>query len=181
MTYLVVDPNTLTTPANVTVNIDQSTGEVTLTPNAGFLGTIHLLATVRPLSNSSEYDSQAFALDVEVPSLDSVANQTTAAGLVDTLTLTAHDVQGDGVVYKVVDPATLAAPANADVSIDQATGEVALTPHADFRGTLNLLAEGGDPNSPDDPANYTTQAFQWNVVGPTLEQLTIKPRPLRHP
>ena len=44
--YAVVDPTTFGTPANVTVSINQSTGQVTLTPATGFTGTISLLAGV---------------------------------------------------------------------------------------------------------------------------------------
>ena len=43
VTYSIVDPTTLTVPApHVTVDIDQPTGAVTLTPDAGFGGFVPL-------------------------------------------------------------------------------------------------------------------------------------------
>ena len=147
VTYVVEDATTGTTPTNASVSIDQSTGQVTLTPNSGFVGTIQLLATVRPATGAtSSVDSQAFSLTVQaatvqLPTLDAVANQTTAAGVDDTFTLTSHPATGESVVYKVVDASTLAAPTNVDVNIDQTTGDVTLTPHAGFTGTINLMAE----------------------------------------
>ena len=47
MTYKIFDPTTHAAPTNVTISINQSTGQVTLTPAAGFTGTLHLLAGVR--------------------------------------------------------------------------------------------------------------------------------------
>jgi len=55
------------TPTDVTVHIDQATGHVTLTPAAGFSGTINLLAAVRAANAAdlqSIYDTQAFTLTV---------------------------------------------------------------------------------------------------------------------
>ncbi len=65
--YTVVNPTTFQAPFGVTVNIDQATGVVTLTPDAGFSGTVNLLAGVRPQSSSdtkANYDTQAFTLTI---------------------------------------------------------------------------------------------------------------------
>ncbi len=54
-------------PSNVTVDIDQDTGLVTLTPDAGFTGTINLLAGVRSATADDEqanYNTEAFTLTV---------------------------------------------------------------------------------------------------------------------
>lgn len=75
LTFVVRDANNFSaTPANVRVDIDQSTGLVTLTPEAGFTGTIQLLAGVRdqtnrggaftPLDDRSQFDTQRFTLTV---------------------------------------------------------------------------------------------------------------------
>ena len=58
-------------PTNVTVSIDQATGQVTLMPATGFTGTIALLAGVRAASATdtySNYDTHEFVLTVEIPS-----------------------------------------------------------------------------------------------------------------
>jgi hypothetical protein len=70
LTFVVRDPTTFSTPANVTVNIQGSL--VTLTPAPGFTGTISLLAGVRdqtargglPVDDRSNFDTQAFTLNV---------------------------------------------------------------------------------------------------------------------
>ncbi len=65
--YTVVDPVSFGAPANVTISINQQTGQVTLTPAAGFTGTINLLAGVRAQSAAdaqANYDTQAFTLTV---------------------------------------------------------------------------------------------------------------------
>lgn len=74
VTYTVTDPNNFgVTPANVSVSVDQATGKVTLTPAAGFLGTINLVAGVRDgtnrvqggtLSSRDNFDTQRFTLTV---------------------------------------------------------------------------------------------------------------------
>jgi cyclophilin family peptidyl-prolyl cis-trans isomerase len=160
--YTVVDPSTFAAPANVTVSINQTTGVVTLTPTAGFSGTINLLAGVRAASatdTKTNYDTQAFTLTVENPTLGSVSNFETTGTTPATFTLTSSDPAGQGVVYTVVDPTTFAAPTNATVSIDQSTGIVTVTPNAGFVGVINLLAGVRESTAADAQANYNTQAF----------------------
>ena len=48
--YTILSDTSDAAPTNVTVSIDQTTGQVTLTPAAGFTGTIALLAGVRATS-----------------------------------------------------------------------------------------------------------------------------------
>ena len=55
--YDIVDATSFSTPQQVTVSIDQSTGKVTLTPEAGFTGTLNFRAEVR--ANSAENDVQS--------------------------------------------------------------------------------------------------------------------------
>ena len=69
--YTILSDTSDAAPTNVTVSIDQTTGQVTLTPAAGFTGTIALLAGVRATSAADKfanYDTHAFVLTVEVPS-----------------------------------------------------------------------------------------------------------------
>lgn len=77
LTYAVGSATSLfTAPTNVTAAIDQNTGLVTLTPAAGFTGTIDLLVGVRDLTNRSggatldvagNFDTQVVRLTVRVP------------------------------------------------------------------------------------------------------------------
>lgn len=74
LTFLVTDPNNFgATPANVTVSIDQAHHRATLTPNAGFTGTVDLLVGVRDqtdrsggfgLNFQSNFDTQQIKLTV---------------------------------------------------------------------------------------------------------------------
>jgi hypothetical protein len=193
--YTVVDANTFAAPTNVTVSIDQSTGQVTLTPVNGFVGTINLLAGVRADTADdvqANYDTLAFTLTVSLdsslnPTLGSVSNQETVTATPVNFTLTSTDSAGVGVAYEVVDAATLAAPTNATVSIDQTTGQVTVTPNAGFTGTLNLLAGVRQANAPDEQANYDTQTFSITVnsdavvtptLGPISDQTTVAGTPV---
>src|SRR5262249_9624027 len=101
---------------------------------------------------------------VVAPTLGSVANQTTVAKHSISFTLSSTDSLGDQVSYSVVDATTLGAPTSFDVSIDQGTGNVTLTPHSGFTGAENLLARVIAVDSPDEPANYTTQPFTSAVI-----------------
>jgi fibronectin type 3 domain-containing protein len=68
--YIVVDATTEEAPTNVTVSINQSTGQVTLTPAAGFTGVESLLVGVRGSAAADQnlaYDTQQITLTVEIP------------------------------------------------------------------------------------------------------------------
>lgn len=167
------------------VNVNHTTGAVTVVPNSGFVGTINVIVGVRAVSASNtlaNFDTQQFTVTVLAPTLAPVVDQTTAVGVADLLTLNTTDPIGDDLVYKIVDANTLAAPDHVAVSIDS-TGHVTLTPDAGFSGTVNLKAEVRSVDSPDVQANYVvTQAFALNVVAPTLNavenQLTDLGQPL---
>jgi cyclophilin family peptidyl-prolyl cis-trans isomerase len=173
LTYSVVDASG-STPANVTVNINQATGQVTLTPAAGFTGVIHLKAGVKRTAdtNPNAVDTQAFDLTVNAasetkPTLNAVANQTTTAGTAVMFTLTSTNPGGGDVVYKVADPTTFGTPANVTVVIDQNTGKVTLTPAAGFTGTINLVAGVRSADDPDVQASYDLKSFTLTVGSAT--------------
>jgi cyclophilin family peptidyl-prolyl cis-trans isomerase len=176
VSYIVVDSQTLGQPTKVTQQLNQQSGMVSFTGKAGFTGNVNLLAGVRatsaPANMLESYDTQKFTLTLVAPTLSPVSNQTTAIGAADKFTLSSVDTLGNNVAYSVVDAATLAAPTNLDVSINQSTGEVTLTPHAGFTGTVNLLARVIDVTSANDPANFVTQPFTLTVVAPTLDPVT---------
>jgi cyclophilin family peptidyl-prolyl cis-trans isomerase len=170
VTYFVVDPQTLGLPTAVVEQIDQQTGMVSFTGNPGFTGDVRLLAAVRAASannNLANFDTQQFTLTLVAPTLSPVSSQTTASGAADQFILSSVNSLGNNVVYSVVDASTLAAPTSVDVNIDQSTGEVTLTPHAGFTGTVSLLARVIDVTSANDPANFVTRPFTL-TVGPPL-------------
>ncbi len=114
--YRIFDPATQAAPANVVVNIDQPSGQVTITPNASFTGTLNLVAGVRAAGAAdafANYDTSAFRLtvtaasSVAAPTGLSVMTSTTAgpfddAGFVTTATptLTVNAVTGATVQIK---------------------------------------------------------------------------------
>src|SRR5262249_39157633 len=72
LVYQIVDPTTHQAPPHVTVSTINSSGQVTLTPEAGFSGSISLLAEVRAAGSDdvqSNYVTQAFTLNVAKPTL----------------------------------------------------------------------------------------------------------------
>ena len=167
--YSVVDASTLVAPTNADVSIAAGTGQVTVTPHAGFHSTLVLLARVRNANSpdvAQNYTTQSFSVNVVAPLLGAVSDQSTTKGTAVNLTLTSTDSLGAGVFYAVVDPTTFAPPANVTVSVNQATGQVTLTPAAGFTGTINLLAEVRSVSSPDVQSNYVIQAFSLAVTDP---------------
>src|SRR5262249_55793238 len=64
--FKIVDPTTHTAPTNATVSIDSS-GHATITPKAGFTGTVNLLAEARSSAaadSQENYDTDPFTLTV---------------------------------------------------------------------------------------------------------------------
>ena len=170
--YSVVDASTLAAPTNADVSIAAGTGQVTVTPHAGFHSTLVLLARVRNANSpdvAQNYTTQTFSVNVVAPLLGAVSDQSTTKGTAVNLTLTSTDALGAGVFYAVVDPTTFGTPANVTVSINQATGQVTLTPAAGFTGTINLLAEVRSISSPDVQSNYVIQAFSLAVTDPASQ------------
>ena len=79
--YELIDPTTLGTPSSAAVSIDQTTGQVTVTPNPGFTGTLNLVAGVRAIPSidvQQDYSTQAITLTVNAgPTLGQVSDQST--------------------------------------------------------------------------------------------------------
>jgi cyclophilin family peptidyl-prolyl cis-trans isomerase len=107
--FIVTDANNFgSAPANVTVKVNSSTGEVTLTPKAGFTGVVNLLAGVSKATSPNDrglYDTQAFKFVVNGVTLSPTAlpggrpnvaysATITAANGTGTLALSVTDVQG---------------------------------------------------------------------------------------
>jgi cyclophilin family peptidyl-prolyl cis-trans isomerase len=153
-------------PLDVSVSIDPETHVATITPAAGVTGTLTLRAGVRSASAEDveeNYDFQTFTLDVLRPSLSPFVDPTTGVGVATTLTLSSSDPIGAGVEYVVVDPVTFLAPTHVAVEVNPDTGQVTLTPEAGFTGTIPLLAGVRSKNSPNERANFDTEAFTLQV------------------
>ncbi|HEY2761302.1 MAG TPA: Ig-like domain-containing protein, partial [Pirellulales bacterium] len=164
------------TEGDVDVTVDPATGHVTLTPHAGAAGVFNIQVGVRDATSpddAANYAMQTIELVVGAPSF-TIPNQTTKEGGPVEFDFNATDPIGNGLVYKVVDAVTGVAPEHATVVVDQATGHVTVTPDAGFVGTLNLLAEARDVDSPEDPISYVTQAVDVHVVAlqPVTDQQT---------
>ena len=173
----------------MSVTINQLTGEVTLSPLPGFTGTFNLEAGVRAASDAdvqSSYDLKPFTLTINPgPTLGTVNNVTTTAGTPVMINLTSTDPNGTGVFYEVIDPTTLGSLPNIHVSINQATGQVTLTPTPGLVGvgTFTLLAGVRATPSFDIQADYSTQQFTITVnAGPSLgtvsDQSTVVGAPI---
>ena len=143
---------------------------------AGTTATVTVTAT----GGGGATNQKTFTVNVQAdtvsdpPFLGTVpASLSTPTNLPATFTLTSTDVDNTGVAYTVVDRATFAAPANVDVSINQASGQVTLTPKAGFTGTVNLLAGVRKSSAPDAKANYDTQALSLTVTTSTTATLSL--------
>jgi cyclophilin family peptidyl-prolyl cis-trans isomerase len=100
LTYTVTDPNNFgSTPANVqSININQATGNVTITPTPGFTGTINLLAGVSSAASPSarsQYDTQAFSLVVNAGTLSPSTLLADTVNVAYNQSITASDPAGN--------------------------------------------------------------------------------------
>jgi cyclophilin family peptidyl-prolyl cis-trans isomerase len=118
VTYTVVDPTTFTAPTDVSVSIDQLSGRVTLTPAAGFTGTINLLAGVRAsLAEDAQanYDTQAFTLTVGANSTTPLASPLAPTGLAVDSSSDMGTFDGNG--YVTTDTPELTATAESGANV----------------------------------------------------------------
>ena len=93
---------------------------------------------------------------------------TVARNAAGTFTLTGTDIDNDNLTFAVGVPGDLSGkPANATVSVDQATGKVTVTPTAGFAGDIQLLVGVRDQTNRagalDDPGNFDTQTMTVTV------------------
>src|SRR5262249_60759724 len=119
----------------------------------GITGPINLIAGVRgttAVDSFENYSTDSFTLNINAgPQIGAVADQSTTLGVPINVTLTSSNAPSEGVIYSVVDATTLAAPTNVTVTINQATGQITLTPKAGFTGSEMLVARVRGANSAD--------------------------------
>ena len=107
------------------------------------------------------------------PTLGDVSDLTTVVGAPEHFTLQADDPAGAGFFYTVVDASTFAPPGVMSVTVNQATGEVTLSPLPGFTGTFNLRAGVRAASDPDVESSYDFKTFTLTInPGPTLEEVS---------
>lgn len=114
-------------------------------------------------------DAERIALAVEGgPSLEPVANQTTAAGAAKSITLVPNIPGGGDVVIRIFAGDSFTTPLDVSVSIDPVTHVATITPDAGVAGTLTLRAGVRSASAADIEDNYDFQTFSLEVLRPTL-------------
>ncbi len=179
LTYVVRDPaNFANPPTNVTVNLNQATGLVTVTPAANFTGTVSLLVGVRdqtarnrlPLDAKGQFDTNLITLTV-LPNASSqppVVNPISLPVVPDgtTLTFTAFATAPSPDGNPVALTYSLAAGAPTGASVNAQTGQVTWTPaqaNGQGPGLYNLTVQATETNAPQLVGSAT-----FNVlVGPS--------------
>jgi cyclophilin family peptidyl-prolyl cis-trans isomerase len=128
---------------NATVFTDVQRGVLLLSAATNFTGTVTV--TVSATSTHGASLERTFTVNVvadttndrpflrEVPHLVMTANATLTFGL------EAYDHEKDSLTYFVLDAATLANPANVQVTLNNATGAVQLKPKTGFTGRVSLF------------------------------------------
>ncbi len=151
---------------NGTLSVDAVTGEITYTPNAGFVGADQFTYTVDDNDgNTSNEATVTITVNAVVPgNVAPVATDDTAvtdenvAVLIDVL---ANDTDSDGTVdattVTIVDQ-----PLDGTVSVDAVTGEVTYTPDAGFVGVDQFTYTVDDNDG--DTSNLATVDVTINAV-----------------
>src|SRR5262249_2765744 len=88
-------------PANGTLTVDHTTGAITVTPNADFVGDIQVIVGIQDAARTVNYDTQQISVHVVQPGLTAIADKSIARGLSSSFTLSATDPVGHGLVYSV--------------------------------------------------------------------------------
>lgn len=165
---------------SATMITDEENGVMRLFAPDGFTGTADV--TITATNGSNLIDVQTFEVEVvaddqnDRPFLGPVGDQVTTEDAPVTFQLTGTDLENDTLTFIVRDADPLnfnSSPSNISVTIDQATGNVTLTPDAGFSGTVDILvgvrdgtARGGTPPpSLDAQSQFDTEVITLTVIG----------------
>ncbi len=159
------NPVSLVTITSASVVQNDPDGVLRITAPSNFTGTSTI--TVTPTDGSGAGTPQTFHVTFvpetvnDPPFLGPVANQTTTVGTGVTFTLTSTDLEHDPVTYSVISATSGGNPINVQSKINQATGQVTVTPPAGFVGTIDLKVgvQDATASAPD------TQVMQLTVSG----------------
>ncbi|WP_427927612.1 Ig-like domain-containing protein [Acinetobacter guillouiae] len=157
-----LDPSTVVItkqPQNGTVSVDPVTGEVTYTPNKGYVGPDAFEYTVKDKAgNVSDPATVVIEVSANPVAVDDSANTKEDTPII--IDVTANDTDKDG----DLDPSTVVItkqPQNGTVSVDPITGEVTYTPNKGYVGP--------------DAFEYTVKDKAGNVSDPAHVTLDISP------
>lgn len=167
-------PTTALRINSAAVFTDTKNAVVRLTPTAGFLGTANVTVTS---DDGTGPTTQTFGVQsVTNPATTTkafittpVPDQTTGAGTPVTFTVPVTSVSGAATTIAVRSNAAgfTGTPANVTVSINQATGQVTLTPVAGFTGTVEFKIGVRVTSQADTPDSYDTQLVRLTVTAAT--------------
>jgi cyclophilin family peptidyl-prolyl cis-trans isomerase len=167
------------TITHATVVTDPFDNVIELIPQSGFTGSANVQVTASDGSASPAVDSFTISpvafTGNDAAFLGPITNQTVAAGKSVTFTIPyTNRESGDTITFGVGTPGTSStagdiqnAPAQVTVSINQATGQVTLTPIAGFIGSVDLLAGVWDNQVRRGTSvtdEYDTQKFTLTVT-----------------
>jgi cyclophilin family peptidyl-prolyl cis-trans isomerase len=153
---------------------DTENAVVKLTPTAGFLGNTNVTVTANdgtgPTSQTFAVQSVANPATTTKPFITTpIPDQTTTAGTPVTFTVPVTSVSGAAttIAVRAGGAGFSGSPANATVSINQATRQVTITPNAGFTGTVEFKVGVRQTSQPDDANNYDTQLARLTVTAAT--------------
>jgi len=162
-----IDPTTVAIdeqPNNGTVVVDPVTGEVTYTPDPGFVGSDTFVYSFCDIYGAC--DTAVVTITVSDTNTAPVANDDAEVTLPITpvvIDVVANDSDPEG----NLDPATvtvLTGPANGATSVDPVTGEVTYTPDPGFSGTDTFTYEVCDDQGLCDTADVTVVVGEQPVA-----------------
>ncbi|WP_419192943.1 peptidylprolyl isomerase [Kolteria novifilia] len=177
---ITTETNQLDRPVNpVTIDsarIVTDTDNVVLLVSADqdFVGTAQVTVSANNGQGSIATDSFTFnaALDPvnDPPFLDPVSDLVTELGEPVSFTVAATDLEGNELIYQVGSNGNIdLPPAQIDVDLDAATGEVTLSPQDGVVGEVNLIIGVRDPFS----TTFDTEEFTLTVTAATDPSIEI--------
>ncbi|PCH75304.1 MAG: hypothetical protein COB98_09145 [Flavobacteriaceae bacterium] len=132
-----IDPTSVTIisqPANGTVTVDATTGEVTYTPDTGYYGSDTFEYSVCDTGNPLPPLCDTATVSITIQSFELIND---SINITEDTTGVINVLANDEDPSFIIDTASLVIfeePANGVVSVNTATGEITYTPNADFNG-----------------------------------------------
>lgn len=175
-------PNSTVRINDAEIVTDHENGVMRLFAPAGFTGTADV--TITAINKTNQIDVQTFEVEVvadtqnDRPFLGPVSDLVTNEGAPVTFTLTATDLENDALTFAVRDANAAGfsnPPSNVSVSINQATGEVTITPNAGFSGTVQMRVGVRDDTARGGAALGDLSQFDTEVITLTVADVNLQP------
>ncbi len=173
MAFQIVDPTTGQAPANVTIGaINPTTGQVTLTPNNNFTGSISLLAALNsPNADNTSFDTQPSTLTVNSPATPNGPTNLTATPLATndvhlTWTAPTSTITGYNIFRGTTAGGESTTPINSTPLAATATSfdDLTATAGGTFFYTVEAV-DGSSPSAASNEASATTPTTGVTVPG----------------